>query len=127
MRESITGAAVGAVAIGFHWIAEVIPPGVSEWTSLLKEGGALLCAVLAIIWLLKDRTTIKSEHKAELLKKDEKIEDLEVKIGSLEKDLSDTKLQLSEVRQLLIQTTNSADVTATVRRSLLKLEERENA
>lgn len=114
MKEIITGIAAGGMAL-LGTVVQTVPIDPSGWTGFLKEGGALLCTVIAIVYLLKEKSSMKAEHQSQLDKKDRQIEALEEKIDALEE-------RLEAQGHLLAKTISQIDVSATVKRESLEME-----
>lgn len=125
MREAITTLYVGTAAT-IAQAAQTLPADPTSWGQLAEKLGVIGLLCLFIFFLLKERTGMKSEHKAELEKKDAVIRDMQNKMDRMEDELQETREELRNIRTVLLRTTDLTDVGTTVKRSALKLQQKED-
>lgn len=122
MRETLTGLTAGAIAVTYGFIAQAVPAGANDIMAMLKEGGALLATVIAIIYLLQEKKSMKADHRAELDKKDAQITRLEEKVDEQEDRINELQSKVTSLTELLGRTIKQVDVTTTLKRSALEFE-----
>lgn len=126
MRDILTSTFIGVGAMIAQAAVQAIPDSTPQG---LEKFGIITIMAIGMGFLLKERSSLKAEYKAELSAKDAKISRLESQLSKLRKGLLLNQAQMREMRLVLDQTASdpsNIDVTPTTRRSLLRLERRES-